>query len=93
MAGPDQQPISSATRVEVRLDGRVRFSNDCYDVSLSQENDVFKLTGALHPTLVDVEPVPPERFGDDPRDGEEVIQQVHSGSRRKVRKPPPKEEP
>jgi hypothetical protein len=87
-------PATPPRRVEIRVDGRVRFSNDVYDVELTQENDVVKFTGALHPTLVEVAKRPPERFddrSDDPRDGEEVIQKVHTGSRRQTAAPSPKE--
>jgi hypothetical protein len=76
-----QVPQSKPQRVEIRVDGRVRFSDECWDVELSQENSLLKLNAALHPTLMSFKANPPERFGDDPRDGEEVIQKVHSGRR------------
>lgn len=69
--------------VEIRVGGKVRFRQDVYNVELSAEDDVLKLTGALHPTFVSVNMQPPEKFGDDPREGEEVIMQVHSGKRAK----------
>lgn len=70
---------SPPVRVEIRIGGRIRFADDVYNPLLSAEDDLLKLTGALHPTMVSVEIRPPERFGDDPREGEEVILQVHSG--------------
>lgn len=78
----EKTPETPPRRVEIRVDGRVRFAQDCYDVELSLEDDVLKLTGALHPTLVEVAKNPPQRFDpdNDPRDGEEVIQKVHTGS-------------
>jgi hypothetical protein len=68
--------------VEVRVGGRVIFAQDCWDVHLGVEDDVLKISAALHPTLVEVAKNPPQRFtpDDDPRDGEEVIQKVHTGS-------------
>jgi hypothetical protein len=87
---PAGQP--QAMRVEIRVGGRVLFSQDCYDVELGVEDDVVKLNGALHPTLVEVTKNPPTRFepDDDPRDGEEVIQKVHTGSRQQTAAPQPK---
>jgi hypothetical protein len=85
----EQRPATPAVRVEIRVAGRIRFSNDCYDVDLSQADDVLKLTAALHPTMVDVAPpLAPARveFADDPRDGDQVIEQVHSGSRKRPAK-------
>jgi hypothetical protein len=80
----EQKPASPPVRVEIRVAGRIKFANDCYDVDLQQADDVLKLTAALHPTMVDVAPArPPERFGEDPREGTEVIHQVHSGSRKR----------
>jgi len=74
---------SPSVRVEIRIGGRVRFLNDVYNVELSQVDDILKLTGALHPTMVTVELSPPEKFGEDPRDGEEPLLQVHSGKQSK----------
>jgi hypothetical protein len=80
----EQRPASPPRRVEIRVGGRVAFANDCYDVSLAVADDVVKFSAALHPTMVDVATRPPQRFGDDPRDGDEVIQRVHTGSRRQA---------
>jgi hypothetical protein len=90
-AKPKQVPQSPAVRVEVRVGGRVKFSQDVYDPSLTTDDDVLHFSAALQPTLVDVKPTrPPTRFGDDPRDGDTVIQQVHSGSRKETAAPSPK---
>ena len=86
-----QKPASPPQRVEVRVGGRVLFAQDCYDVELGVDADVLKLSAALHPTLVEVSKAPPQRFDpdNDPRDGEEVIQRVHTGSQQ-VAAPRPK---
>jgi hypothetical protein len=96
----EQKPASPPARVEVRINGKVKFvNNECYDISLTVVDDVLTLKGALHPTLVNVTPPrPPARveFGGDPRDGDTVIEQVHSGSRKStataVAAPSPKKE-
>lgn len=99
----EQVPASPPVRVEIRIGGRIRFSQDCYDTDLVMENDTVRFNAALHPTLVDVAAAPPprpaEKFGTDPRDGDEVILQVHSGRRRskaqaaQIAAPSPKETP
>jgi hypothetical protein len=82
-AAEAKQPATPPVRVEIRVGGKVRFSNDCYDPALRMEDNVVHFDAALHPTMVDVAPkLAPQRFGDDPRDGDVVIQQVHSGSRK-----------
>ncbi len=82
-AAVPQVPAGPPVRLEVRLDGKVRFANNCYDVQLSQDEDTVTLGAALKPRMVDAAPPtparPPQRFGDDPRDGEEIIQRIHSG--------------
>lgn len=79
---PEMVPASPPVRVEIRCNGRIRFVNTCYDVVLSQDGDAVTLTAALQPSLVEVTPMrPPERYIDDPRNGEEVITTVHSGRR------------
>lgn len=83
---------SPAQLVEIRVDGRVKFKNDCWDVQLDQEGSLLKLAAATHPTMVSVVLAPPERFGDDPRDGEEPILQVHSGRRTPTKKAATKKE-
>jgi hypothetical protein len=86
-----QKPASAPQRVEVRVGGRVLFAQDCYDVTLDADSNVLKLQAALHPTLVEVAKAPPQRFDpdNDPRDGEEVLQKVHTGSQQ-VAAPRPK---
>ena len=92
-----QVPASPPARVEIRVAGRVRFAQDCYDIHLGVDGSTVKFHAALEPTLVDVAAPVAERFEDDPRNSATVIQQVHSGSRRKrpapeVAAPSPKEQ-
>jgi hypothetical protein len=79
-----QVPASPPIRAEIRLGGRIRFTDNVYDVRLEQdeESGVVTFTASLRPTLVDAPPVRPrEVFGSDPRDGTDVILQAHSGRR------------
>jgi hypothetical protein len=85
-----QIPASPPVQVEIRVDGRVRFRQVCFAPQLSMDDDTVAFGASLQPVLVDAPAAsatvvrPPERFGDlanDPRDGNEVIQQVHSGRR------------
>lgn len=78
----EQVPESPPVRVEIRIGGRVRFADTVYAHLLESENGEVKFTGSLAPVLVDA-PVlrAPERFLEDPRNGTELIQQVHSGRR------------
>jgi hypothetical protein len=77
-----QVPASRPARVEIRVDGRLHFANNCYDLQISQGDGVLSVTAALNPTMVDAPaPMPQQNFGDDIRDGDKVIQQVHSGRR------------
>lgn len=79
---PPQVPAGPPVRVEIRVGGRIRFADNCYDIQLEQTNGQISLTAALKPTMVDAPPPrPQQKFGEDPRDGEEIIQQVHSGRR------------
>lgn len=75
---PERPPVA----VEIRLNRAIRFANMLYNVTLDQDDDgQVTLIGTLNPTLIE-EPEPKfVHFGDDPRDGTDVIQQVHSGRR------------
>lgn len=79
-----QMPFTPPVRVEIRLNGKLSFADTCYGVRL-HINDAGEVTfsGSKQPVLVAAPPPPParppERFGSDPRDGEEVINRVHSG--------------
>jgi hypothetical protein len=87
---PVLKPKSPPRRVEIRIDGRLQFIQDCYDIALTLDNDVVTFTAAVQPTMVSAPTKGPSmRFDDDPRDGEEVIQKVHSG--RQIAAPSPKE--
>lgn len=90
----EQVPASPPIRVEVRIDGRVRFSGDVYEPSFDVTDDTISFTADRNPTMVDKAPVrPPTRFGDsdDPRDGEKIIMKVHSGRRDLPPDPEPEE--
>lgn len=81
---PEKIPSSPAVRVEIRVGGRLKFANMCYEpeVTTDEKTGFMTFTASLTPTLVDA-PVAKqkEKFGTDPRDGESIIQQVHFGSR------------
>ena len=83
--GTEQVQAAPAVRVEVRIGGRLRFSNDVYSPSFDIGEDRVTFSADLAPTFVDKPTMlrPPTRFVDqtDPRDGEEIIQTVHSGRR------------
>jgi len=82
-----QGPPPPATKLEVRVNGRLMFSRDVYEVDLdSEDSSRFILRAHLEPTL----PYPARKAGrphtratmaSDPREGEEVLTTVHSGSR------------
>lgn len=75
-------PAGPPVRVEIRINGRVRFANTCYGFELGQDEETMWLEGSLVPTLVDKPtPTTANKFGDDVRDGEQVLTQVHSGRR------------
>jgi hypothetical protein len=82
--GRPQVPASAPVRVEIRVNGRVLFSNVCYspDMRMDEENGRVGFAASLNPTMVDA-PLPPPQvpFSVDPRNGEDIIQQVHSGRR------------
>jgi hypothetical protein len=86
-AQPAPQVVKSQpVAVEVRINGRVRFSNLVYDPELAISDDETQvwLRADLNPTWIDAKPLPPPtRFVDqnDPRDGEKIITRVHSGRR------------
>jgi len=82
-------PSSVPVRVEVRVDGRVRLAQLCYDphLEIAEDGSTVKFSAALQPVLVSAAPPrPPERFEDDPRHDEEMIPQVHSGRRNTAQK-------
>lgn len=82
----EQIPASRPTRVEIRINGSVRFADTCYDVALDKDAETGAVTfsAATKPRMIDA---PPPRasqrseFQNDPRNGEEQIWQVHSGRR------------
>ena len=92
----EQVQASPAVRVEVRISGRLRFSNDVYSPSFDIGEDTVTFTADLAPTMIDKPKIrPPTRFIDqtDPRDQEAVIQTVHSGRRDIVEDAPAPKKP
>jgi hypothetical protein len=84
-AKPEQVQASPPVRVDVRIGGRLRFSDNVYSPSFDIGENAISFTADLAPTMVD-KPAPSRpatRFIDqtDPRDQEEIIQTVHSGRR------------
>lgn len=79
-----QVPSSLPVRVEVRINGRVQFSNVCWNPTMTADGEKIIFAAALQPVLVDApEPqeAPQHEFEHDARNGDEIIQQVHSGRR------------
>ena len=83
----EQIPASPPVRVEIRIGGRLRFSDNVYAprFDIATDAGVVVFTADLEPTMVD-KPAsirPPSRFidQDDPRDRAEIIRKVHSGRR------------
>jgi hypothetical protein len=74
---------SPPVRVEIRIAGKIRLASDCYDVTLTNNDDgTVAFTGSLKPRMITPPaPRPAESFGDDLRDGDKLITQVHSGRR------------
>lgn len=83
-AAPKMVPWSQPLRVDIRIAGRLLFTNNCWGVELKQNDDgtvTFSATTNIEHVAAPPTPAAPERFGDDIRDGQEIIQQVHSGRR------------
>jgi hypothetical protein len=81
---PKRNMNGPSGRVEIRINGTVRFANFCYGILLEQDEDgeVTFLGSLQAPPAPPAAPAaPPQRWGEDIRDGEEIIQQVHSGRR------------
>ena len=81
-----QQVVKSQPRnVEIRIDGKIRFANLCYDPTFEIADDGSSIwfRADLEPTWVEQTLPPPTRFvtREDPRDGDEIIMRVHSGRR------------
>lgn len=79
-----QVPKSQPIRVEIRIDGRVRFANFVYDPTFDITDEQIVLTADCNPTWIEPPKLnPPTRFveREDARNGEEIIQRVHSGRR------------
>lgn len=75
--GVEKVPASRPVRMDVRVDGRVKFSNVVYAPQF-EVGDKLVITADMQPTLVD--PKPGVRFArDDPREGAETVMVVHDG--------------
>jgi len=83
VAQTDQVVKSQPRSVEVRIDGKVRFANLCYDPHFEVSDQAVTFTADLNPTWIERQLPAPTRFieQDDPRDGDEFIMRVHSGRR------------
>jgi hypothetical protein len=68
---------------EIRINGRVKFSNYVYDPHIDMTDETITFTADLNPTWIERSLPAPTRFTEqaDPRDGEDIIMQVHSGRR------------
>lgn len=79
-----QVPATRPVRVEIRLNGTIRFADTCYDVELDKDDDAVTFSASMNPRMVDAPPEKPhERIfvNPDPRNGDTPIRQVHSGRR------------
>jgi hypothetical protein len=79
-----QVPASAPVRLEVRLNGRIRYADQVYDPTFDVTDDSVTISGGLKPTMVDAPELPPPTvFAEqtDVRDGEDFIPRVHSGRR------------
>lgn len=79
-----QVPAKPPVRLEVRLNGRIRYADQVYDPTFDVGADSVTVSASLKPTMVDApELAPPTVFAEqaDVRDGEEFIPRVHSGRR------------
>lgn len=79
-----QVPSSAPVRLEVRLNGRIRYADQVYDPTFDVSDDSVTVSASLKPTMVDAPELPPPTvFAEqaDVRDGEDFIPRVHSGRR------------
>jgi hypothetical protein len=89
----DEVVKSQPTSVEIRINGRVRFSNLVYDPKIQQTDEQVTFTADMQPTWLQRALPAQTRFVEqaDPRDGEDIIHRVHSG-RRDIAAEPSQEE-
>jgi hypothetical protein len=83
-AAAEQVPASAPVRLEIRLNGRIRYADQVYDPSFDVTDDSVTVSAGLKPTMVDAPELPPPTvFAEqaDVRDGEDFIPRVHSGRR------------
>jgi hypothetical protein len=90
-AAPSHPPVhhydevvkSQPTSVEIRINGKIKLAQLVYDPHITMDDEQITFTADVNPTWIE-RPLPaPTRFTEqgDPRDGEEIIMQVHSGRR------------
>jgi hypothetical protein len=78
--------------MDVRLDGRLKFSNTVYAPAFEGDDDHLVITADLKPTMVD--PTPGVRFDrDDPREGAATVMVVHDGKGTPEKPRPPEPAP
>lgn len=80
----EQVPAGPPIRVEIRVGRRIMFADEVYEPAFDITDDAVTFTAGKHPRMIDPPQLrAPTRFIDqtDPRDGEQIIQQVHSGRR------------
>jgi hypothetical protein len=78
--------------MDVRIDGRLKFSNVVYEPRFEAGDDQLVITADLQPTLV--APTPGVRFDrNDPREGAETVMVVHDGRGTPETLPPEKPAP
>ena len=79
----DEVVKSQPRSVEIRIDGKIRLAQQCYDPRFEVTAGEITFTADVHPTWIERVLPAPTRFimQDDPRDGEEIIHRVHSGRR------------
>jgi hypothetical protein len=84
---------SQPRSVEIRIDGKLKLANQCYDPTFEVTGDRITFTADVNPTWIERQLPKPTRFTmqDDPRDGEEIIHRVHSGRRDIAQTQPPTE--
>lgn len=79
----DEVVKSQPKSVEIRIDGKVKLAQLVYDPHITMNGEQVTFTADLNPTWIERALPAPTRFTEqaDPRDGDEVILQVHSGRR------------
>lgn len=80
--------MSKPARLDIRVNDRLVFSSVVYDQKIISDEEKLRVTALIQPKMVDqpeIQEMPPEVFGSDPRDGEAIITTVHDGQRKRRR--------